>query len=802
MTELMLVAMLAPILYLFYCSVEIGRRDLTRTENRQAAGIMACLFLLFLTEFLQTVLPLDSVVPLTVYVVLPVSFLSGGLATLLNARFASGVLPFNWRYILIPAFTPLACYLVLLLGQGSDAAVSGVAVNGVWRKEELTPHLLAILSGLLLFSVYNPLFCLWVLRRRTDLQTKRRMRLMLRTGIVYCLSNIVFAAAGPVLEGKLGMPPMIAILPTLIWAITLMRLNRFDELLPSASSKFQILYDISPAGILLLDSRMVIREFNPSALALFDGSLVKGQVSLADYVDADKREAFLADYRASFGGQPWRSREFEIRTAGGKTKTLLMESDSMNENGEWYMLAVVYDITSRKEQERRSIHEASHDMLTGLPNRLHFNRMLEGQLAIAREKNSRLAVLLIDLDRFKLINDTLGHPYGDQALIEIADRLRRIAGNDKALARLGGDEFVILLTDPQEYDEVIQFAELATARFREPLTILNREFYPAASIGISVFPQDGDTAELLTKHADLAMYEAKNSGGNQYRCYSHELSVRFNRSVEIESRLRKALERNEFVLHYQPQFHAQTGRLIGAEALLRWQSGEHGFTSPGEFIPLAEQTGLIVPIGQWVLEEACREAAGWESMGAPEMTVSVNVSAVQFLQPDFPACVGQALRTTGLRPDRLCLEVTESTVVSKLEAAQMMLRELAALGVRISLDDFGTGYSSLGVLQQLPIDVIKVDRSFVVAIPKDDPNRSIITAIVSMSRTLGKTTVVEGIEEQWQSDFVKETGCDAVQGYYFSRPVEPGTLAAMIRERMADDTGGIPRADAAPGYGF
>ena len=450
---------------------------------------------------------------------------------------------------------------------------------------------------------------------------------------------------------------------------------------------------------------------------------------------------------------------------------------------------------------------AYQDGLTGLPNRRLFNEHLEKVLARARRKGTAFGVLFIDIDNFKLINDTIGHQAADKVLRHLSASLSDLICTDdmlglyrddnidpgatitverltdSVLSRLGGDEFIVLLPDTRDRFAAGTVARRILAHLEQPIRADHHEVFVTASIGIATFPEDGISAEVLIRNADTAMYHAKQQGKAAFQYYSAAMNAASVERLTLETGLRRALEDGSLELHYQPQVEMKSGRIIGAEALLRWKHPERGYISPSSFIPIAEDSGLILPIGEWVLERACAQAVAWQRAGLPQIAVAVNVSGVQFQRQDLTAVVRRKLAATGLAPSLLHIEITETVIVSARERAVAVLAQLRELGVRLALDDFGTGYSSLSYLKNFPIDTLKIDRSFVSEMLTDSTTASIIEAIISMTRVLGLSVIAEGVEDQAQYKFLQEIGCDAVQGFYVSKPVPANEFAALLVER-------------------
>ncbi|TDM06635.1 MAG: hypothetical protein C4K60_19225 [Ideonella sp. MAG2] len=448
-----------------------------------------------------------------------------------------------------------------------------------------------------------------------------------------------------------------------------------------------------------------------------------------------------------------------------------------------HLIGIINDITRSKEAEQKLHRQAHYDTLTDLPNRRLFEQRLERTLAKMGRDAEPVAVLFMDLNQFRDINDNFGHRTGDAVLVEMAHRLREDLREADVVARLGADEFAVCL--PGAHAQAAhQVALKLQERLAQPCMVDSHELSLSSSIGIAVFPDDGDGMELITRNAETAMYRAKQEGRGAVCFFTEGMQPRSVRQLQLEAHLRRAIDRHELLLHYQPQLDTKTGRVIGLEALVRWRHPELGMVSPGEFIPLAEHSGQIVAIGEWVMRTAAKQMKTWIDQGLPPLVMAVNLSAVQFRDPTLPERVQTILSQTGLAAHYLELELTESVATGNPTAAIAMMDRLHTLGVRLSIDDFGTGYSSLSYLKRFRIDTLKIDQSFVRDIHKDPDDRAIVQAIIQMAHALNLTTIAEGVETDEQADFLRAKGCDMLQGYRFCRPIEPQAALVWLKEHM------------------
>jgi len=482
-------------------------------------------------------------------------------------------------------------------------------------------------------------------------------------------------------------------------------------------------------------------------------------------------------------------RETRYLRKDGSPVWVALSASTMREasSGQLRLIVAVEDISRRKQAEEALLRMANHDALTGLPNRLLLQDRLGQAIVQAQRSGRQVGVMFVDLDRFKHVNDSLGHEAGDRLIVEIARRLGSVLRESDTVARQGGDEFVVVLADLGSADDAALVARKLLDGLFQPLVLAGQEVFPSGSIGIAMYPRDGQDSEALLKAADSAMYHAKGGGGNGFHFYSAAMGAHADEHLRLETGLQRALQREEFVLHYQPQFDAARGCIVGVEALLRWQPQGGAPIAPAEFIPLAEETGLIVPIGEWVLASALRQQAAFARAGLP-LRMSVNMSARQFRQQDVAALVARLLAQEGVDPAWLVLEITESVLMENLEAAAAMAR-LAQMGVQLAIDDFGTGYSSLSNLKRFPIHSLKIDRSFVADIDAaggEGGGVPIVKAVIALARSLKLDVIAEGVESAAQQAFLDAHGCHRMQGYRFGRPAAAAEIEGLLRALRQD----------------
>lgn len=559
-----------------------------------------------------------------------------------------------------------------------------------------------------------------------------------------------------------------------------------------------------PSSIIVVSKDQAVLSANPSSCRVLNRDVVLGR-QIGEFLPVSGFREVVSEVFET--GKAAKGLTLELRDAE-PTKYLQANVaiiQSTEQGSEIRALIVIDDITRRVEDERTIFKMAYYDAMTGLPNRLLLMDRVNQALANARRSGDLAAVLFLDLDRFKFVNDTLGHESGDELLKIVAERLKKslritdtvarsLSSGDEAhhdventIARLGGDEFIVLLTGLSRDVNVINVANRILGCFDSPFNIKGHELFITTSIGISMFPFDGDSAEELLKKADMSMYWAKEEGRNNCKMYNSTLDSRKKDWLRLEYKLHKAIELEEFILHYQAQVNTVTGKITGFECLIRWQDPETELIPPGRFIPIAEESGLIIPITSWVLRNACAQANAWRLKGYADVRFSVNISMRQFKEKDFVATLTNILIETGLPPECLEIELTESVIMTDVEHTIKILQDLKRLGIRLSIDDFGTGFSSLSYLKSMPIDVIKIDRSFIRDIPSDEDDIAITTAIINMAHSLDIEVVAEGVETLEQFELLRKLGCDNIQGYLFMKPASAQETEAFIDRWMPSE---------------
>ncbi|KEO82026.1 putative bifunctional diguanylate cyclase/phosphodiesterase [Tumebacillus flagellatus] len=555
-----------------------------------------------------------------------------------------------------------------------------------------------------------------------------------------------------------------------------------ERRLKVSEQRYKSLFENNPNAIYSVDLQGRFTELNPAV------ETITGYTP-EELLYRDHTMLLLPEFKElsllnHFAANPGTKQEVEatIVHKDGRLVDISVISLPIDVDGEMIgFFCIAKDITVQKQAEQLINHMAFTDCLTDLPNRRLFRNRLTESIETAEQNGDKLAVLFIDLDRFKVINDSLGHAFGDHVLQAVSERLQSCVTHEETLCRMGGDEFTLLMPNIQGAQDAIDMSKKIMEVIRRPLNVDGNEVHVTTSIGIALYPENGRDADTLMKNADIAMYRIKEHGKNNFQLYTDVMNEDAIQHLQLERELRKAIEREEFVLHYQPQVNVSTGQITGMEALVRWQHPERGLLSPIHFIPLAEETGLIVPIGEWVLKKACEDGQRWLQEGRKPMRMAVNLSLIQFQEQDLVEKIHQILVDTGLDPRYLELEITESIAMNNVEQVVAKLEQLVNLGVQISIDDFGTGFSSLSYLKKFPIHKLKIDRSFITDITSDPDDASIVSAIVAMANSLKLDLIVEGVETKDQQLYLHRLGCFEMQGYLFSRPLPAQMLEQLLQ---------------------
>ncbi|HMM90233.1 bifunctional diguanylate cyclase/phosphodiesterase [Bradyrhizobium sp.] len=581
----------------------------------------------------------------------------------------------------------------------------------------------------------------------------------------------------------------------------------------SASDLLRIVAASGPAGEATRHVRLSADEARPEGRGLSGTAFRTRRPCITNDYVADQRVAAFQGVAGSYGAQSGAAFPLLVRDEPvGVMIYMSLDRDTFTPEFAELLQRLADNVSfaianfdradEKTKADERIEYLASHDSLTSLPNRETFNGLLRRAIDAGARYQRQFALLFIDLDRFKVINDSLGHDAGDMLLVEIGGRLRRALRSSDVVARLGGDEFVVILEEAAERPEVERIAGELLSVLSQPLLLSGHECHTTASIGIAMYPSDGADVQTLTKNADMAMYLAKEDGKNGFRFFSKEIKTQSIERLTMESALRRALERDQFSLHFQPKIDMETRQITGVEALLRWNHPELGSVSPGQFIPLAEETGLIVPIGRWVLKEACAQNMAWQRRGLRPVTVAVNLSPRQFADSHLLHDIDEALLASGMSAVLLQLEVTESMVMRNVSRAIKVLDAIQSRGIRLAIDDFGTGYSSMSLMKQFPIDTIKIDRSFVRDLPVDSEDQAIAQAIISMGKALGMTVIAEGVETVEQETFLRNHACDEMQGFLFSKPLPARQMADLLRAEAGESRMDSPPLQPKAGSGL
>jgi diguanylate cyclase (GGDEF)-like protein/PAS domain S-box-containing protein len=700
------------------------------------------------------------------------------------------------------ALTPFAMvYIAPFVGRWLKSGSRALVTEIEWyRPSSIEVLELTAQSGLLVFVIwfvfdytpaipYQPLYLLfvpviWIALRR-GLPGAVLTTFAVSVGMMFA-AWITKAQSGSLPKLQLAM--LALGLTGLCLGAVVTERKRVIRAIGESEKRYRLLFERNLAGVFRTTLAGRVLECNQAAASMLGYDSPKDIVTSADdlYYCASDRDAFITKIKAE-GSVTNREMQFR-RKNGDRTWVMVNVSLANDDSGSGEILeATLVDITERKAAEERARSLAYYDGLTGLPNRTLLRDRLSMALATARRQKHRVALLFLDLDRFKVINDSLGHSVGDLLLQEVAARLNRCAREQDTVARLGGDEFLIVLTKVNDTPDVAVAAERFMDAMTTPFVIRGHSLGLSCSLGISIFPDHGGDGETLMTNADAAMYSAKDVGRNNFQLFTADMNSEAAERLALENGLRSALAKNELFVLYQPQMDVVSGKITGLEALLRWQHPELGLVPPSRFIRIAENSGLIIAIGEWVIRTACSQACKWQVEGLPPVSVAVNVSAVQFRQEGFPTTIRKVLHETGLDPQYLELELTESLLLSNADASISVLQQLVDMGVGLAIDDFGTGYSSLSYLKRFPVSKLKIDRSFIRDVAVNPDDAAITTAIISMARGLNLKVVAEGVENEAQVSYLRKQQCDRIQGYYFSRPLAAPDVANKLRANYSEE---------------
>ena len=652
----------------------------------------------------------------------------------------------------------------------------------------LTPLKIALEWLVIAINVLT-LGVLW--RRRVTLAQECLMALGFAVGLS-AISELFFALLGVIdNDGAHAMGHLykVAAYLYLFHATFNESLRRPLERMEAQYLREKVTLAAAPDGVLWVEKSGLILMVNPAmeALSGYSAAELLGQnidIFLPEHLRASHaqsmRDSFLSPHPRAMGLM-----DIKLLCRDGQFTPVDISLGHWQDNGTEHAIAYIRDLSERKKFEESIRHQATHDELTGLPNRWLFRLQLNQALARAGRSNLRVAVLFLDLDFFKTVNDSFGHAAGDALLVQVSARARSVLRENDTLARLGGDEFAILLTDLVEPDEAVSVANKLLAALQTSYRLKEQDVYSSGSVGIAFYPDDAKDSETLLRYADLAMYQAKQAGRGTYAFYSCDMDKQVHLDLKIHTRLKEAMAQGLLQLHYQPQVDVETGEVVGAEALLRWNDPVLGQVPPTLFIPVAEANGLILPLSDWVLESACRQIAAWTLAGTP-LNVAVNVSAQHFRRPDLPEKVRAMLELTGAQAQWLDLEITESAAMAQPEQAREQLNALVTLGCRVALDDFGTGYSSLAYLKALPVSKLKIDKSFMDGIPDEANDVTISRAIIALAKSLGLTLIAEGVETAEQLIFLRQHGCEVYQGWLYAKAMPANDLTDLMARIAAD----------------
>ncbi|NQX69318.1 EAL domain-containing protein [Paenibacillus alba] len=781
---LTIIIYLLPAIYFFYSSIEMYLRNRKSKVNQSASLFVACFAVLCLTQLLMNLVPPAFSPFFYQTIFFPVILISTGL----GMKFYFNLSKFGERLSITVRMIiyGLPFCLFAPISICTPYLVSGYVPDSLWIKPILGPFFPYLMIFVFVYSMAEILLLIRMIRSNCGGHKRKYVMLMISSFITLLWGFVMFILSN-LIPPYIAMPEL-SIHSVIFYVIAVRTIVKRYDMLPNESRKYEMLFELVPFGVALLDKDANIVEINAAGRKMLTPPDDDGSHRAYSFLDAYPKEMhakLLDSYRKQFDARQ-SLHNFEVTKISFRNHlpiSFMVDTKFLEIGDETFVYMILRDITAQKEAEQRISFLAYHDALTGLPNRNLFQQRVSESLLQAQEEQQLLAVMLLDLDRFKIVNDSLGHQVGDRLLQFVAALLSKPFYEGSTVARIGGDEFLILLPNLPSKQIGIQIGSELIARFQQSsYTEEGLELNVTASLGISFFPDDGEDVHSLIQSADISMYRAKEQGRNQMEAYQASMSHKAHERLKLERNLRKAIEREELVLYYQPQIDLINGRVCGIEALVRWNSPEQGMIPPQQFIPFAEECGLIVPLGNWVLRNACLQSKRWQEEGLPALQVAVNISTLQFHQNHFAGSVQAILEETGLDPKYLCLEITESVAVQNQEQAIALLERLTTLGISIAIDDFGTGYSSLSLLNKLPVHQIKIDKSFIG--DKSPQGAQIAKSIISLSRSLNMNVLAEGVETQEQYNFLMEHQCDSIQGYLISHPISASEFEIWLRARI------------------
>lgn len=774
-----------PFVILGLLALKILWRHPDHPLHRLTMMLIGTLALIFLSDFLTQVLNHEIARQITIRGTYIFSFCAMALLIYFFTKLSRITLP--GIVLHTAALIPL-CGIILMEWMPSVFGIT-VTQGRYWRVEVQSTGFQYLV---IVTSCYTMAYLLLImffgyrkLRSKRIYQHEQRMMLTIIRGSTYA---VVWLLGSFMIGEWLRDNPYIPIdsLPTyagLILAYTLQLSMNKHQFLIGEVQRYKLLFTLSTHGIALINSRGIAIEMNPAFRAIMGVSADRNDISVLQLYPLDQRESIINMHKKGYRERKMpQGVQLPIINFLGKQLTIEVNSDFLEIEGELYCYAMIRDITKEQKDQERLLELAYTDSLTGLANRYQFSLYIEQTLKQCRADGTHVAVMQMDVDHFKWINDTMGHSAGDQLLVHIAELITRHIPDGSQVARMGGDEFALLcmLTSDQLQQEATTIAARILEGFRREVNLKEKYYDVSCSIGIYISENDQDTPEMLLTHADIAMYHAKKLGRNQYQVFNEQLKNSAERLMQLQRGLEAALKYDEFSLVYQPQVDIRTDRTVGVEALLRWNSGTLGTVSPQEFIPIAEQNGLIRPIGEWVMKEAARQAAQWEQEGIGKLKMSVNVSASQLNDPHFIAKMRHVLEHTSLPPHLFCLEFTESVAIRESEHIHDICANVIAMGSSLSVDDFGTGYSSLRTVTSIPFQCIKIDRSLIFDIDRNSRSEAVVRSVLELAEQLNMGVLAEGVETVRQVELLKRLGCHYVQGYYYARPMSADELRQWL----------------------